>query len=111
MKFAIIGYAGMGNFRREKAFERYNAVVSEDFIEFAGMYESEKTGSPVISTEQKHKTTRKRDTGGDIFKKCPFFRAFFIVKIWRSFGMVVLMQGGLKLRRHINLEKLHGLKK
>ena len=39
MKFAIIGYGGMGNFHREKAFERYNAVVSEDFIETAGIYD------------------------------------------------------------------------
>ena len=39
MKFAIIGYGGMGNFHREKAFERYNAVVDDDKATLAGIYD------------------------------------------------------------------------
>ena len=39
MKFAIIGYGGMGNFHREKAFERYNSVVSDDKAILAGIYD------------------------------------------------------------------------
>ena len=39
MKFAIIGYGGMGNFHREKAFTRYNDSASGECVELAGIYD------------------------------------------------------------------------
>lgn len=39
MKFAIIGFGGMGDFHREKAIERYNALDLDEKIEIAGIYD------------------------------------------------------------------------